>query len=464
MGKPSQEFDRQLFTLKLSQLSNQMQKKSVTADTAAQTNGDNPYFPDIWSRSSGEPSLMRMVNGQLALLNEWLRGIDGIAREVWVEIQGEALTPEFVRDILVPEAMTVIGARHSTVSANVTSAATRGRDTAASYPAQHRLVVELARIKAEVSARYEIEARELEYRNRESDPVGWRFRGEECKKLATEETQIIIATRKERLFADCRFADSRLTFDKESVLKLREGPDLRLKVEYEVWATKAGIALGSPKDASPLRFWLYQLFLYLYKTKSPHLFAPESSYTVGPNPQSELLKPQAGQTVFRIGGIITNVWEASATFCIWLEKLALEAQHKGAVTDRLKPLSELSYVQPTENREHNARTWLVDHGIPPTAETLASLVQKNEKTTQRTESAPGETTTIIGRNINRLRKECGWSLHDLSRETGVDKKLILSHLNKGARPRPRILREYAQAFSKKLGRNITAPDLEVAGQ
>ena len=80
-----------------------------------------------------------------------------------------------------------------------------------------------------------------------------------------------------------------------------------------------------------------------------------------------------------LGGIITNVWEASAIFCVWLEKLALEARHKGAVTDRLKAMSELSHVRLTENREHNARTWLVEHGIPPTAEALASLHQKNGK-------------------------------------------------------------------------------------
>lgn len=70
------------------------------------------------------------------------------------------------------------------------------------------------------------------------------------------------------------------------------------------------------------------------------------------------------------------------------------------------------------------------------------------------------TDTRIGRNINILRKECGWSFDELAKKTLIDKKSILSHVNKGARPIPRILKEYAQAFSKELGRRITAPDLE----
>lgn len=65
-----------------------------------------------------------------------------------------------------------------------------------------------------------------------------------------------------------------------------------------------------------------------------------------------------------------------------------------------------------------------------------------------------------GPNIDRLRKECGWSFDQLAKETGIDKKLILSHVNKGTKPHPRIMKEYAQAFTKKLGRQITIAALE----
>ena len=257
----------------------------------------------------------------------------------------------------------------------------------------------------EVSEKYEIEALTLEHKFLR-DPAAWHSRCEECKNFAAEESQIIRAIRKDRLFADCEF-DSSLTFEKATVLRLREGPDQRLKAEFESWATKAGIALGSPRDASPLEFWLCKLFLYLEKNRSPHLFAPDGCTTIG------------GEIVFTAGGIITNVWEASATFCLWLEKQALEARHGST-----------------------------------------ELVQKSGKTALSSESESTNTASRIGQNIDALRLECGWSFDKLAEETGIDKKLILSHVNKGAKPIPRILKEYAQAFSKKLGRNIIAPDLK----
>jgi len=67
---------------------------------------------------------------------------------------------------------------------------------------------------------------------------------------------------------------------------------------------------------------------------------------------------------------------------------------------------------------------------------------------------------LVGSNIDQLRKDCGWSLNTLAQKTGIDKKLILNHVNKGARPHPSTLKDYAQAFSKELGRTITASDLE----
>ncbi len=70
------------------------------------------------------------------------------------------------------------------------------------------------------------------------------------------------------------------------------------------------------------------------------------------------------------------------------------------------------------------------------------------------------TQKSIGRNIDCLRKECGWSYDNLAQETGIDKKSILSHVKKGVLPFPRIRKEYAQAFSKALKRTITALDLE----
>jgi hypothetical protein len=73
-------------------------------------------------------------------------------------------------------------------------------------------------------------------------------------------------------------------------------------------------------------------------------------------------------------------------------------------------------------------------------------------------SAQESPSLTVGRNIDRLRKECGWSLNDCERRTGLDKKLIRGHISgKGARPK--TLKLYAQAFSKELKRTVTVSEL-----
>jgi hypothetical protein len=67
--------------------------------------------------------------------------------------------------------------------------------------------------------------------------------------------------------------------------------------------------------------------------------------------------------------------------------------------------------------------------------------------------------TSLGRNINRLRKECGWSFDRLAEATGLDKKLILGHVNAGRGTHPRTLKTYAEAFTKELKRPIKPDDL-----
>jgi len=73
-------------------------------------------------------------------------------------------------------------------------------------------------------------------------------------------------------------------------------------------------------------------------------------------------------------------------------------------------------------------------------------------------SAP--TGGAIGRNIDRLRKECGWSYSTMARRTGIDKTSTINHVKHERRPRPEALATYAQAFSKKLERLVTVEELE----
>jgi hypothetical protein len=160
MGRTSQRFDRQLFTFKLSEeLSPLMQKESVASNKAAFRGGNGPA-------KLGGSVLVRIVGGQLVLLREWLRRVDRIAREVW-QTQGEPITPEFVRDILVPEALTLIGARESAIKGMLTRTRREGP-----YPAQHHLALEIRKLKTEVANRYEIEAREFEYKTARAERDG----------------------------------------------------------------------------------------------------------------------------------------------------------------------------------------------------------------------------------------------------------------------------------------------------
>jgi hypothetical protein len=68
--------------------------------------------------------------------------------------------------------------------------------------------------------------------------------------------------------------------------------------------------------------------------------------------------------------------------------------------------------------------------------------------------------SVVGSNIDRLRKECGLSFDDLAAATEIDKKLILGHVNAGTSPYPRTLSKYALVFTKKLGRRVTVAELE----
>jgi hypothetical protein len=68
--------------------------------------------------------------------------------------------------------------------------------------------------------------------------------------------------------------------------------------------------------------------------------------------------------------------------------------------------------------------------------------------------------TALGRNIDKYRKECGWTYAELERYAGIDKKVILNHVNKGAQARPGMLKIYSDVFTKQLGKPVSVEDLE----
>jgi hypothetical protein len=86
----------------------------------------------------------------------------------------------------------------------------------------------------------------------------------------------------------------------------------------------------------------------------------------------------------------------------------------------------------------------------------ASVVFCSRLETEALEQVSEQQTNRIGSNIDRLRKECGWSFDKLASETGIDKKLVHSHIRGKHKPNPNTLGVYAQAFNRKLHRPITA--------
>jgi hypothetical protein len=150
MGGITRKFDRQLYSLKLLEPSRQMQIESLASIKAAKL-----------AKLAGSV-LIRIVDGQLTVLRNWLKTVDRICREAW-QSQGGTITPEFVREILVPEAMDAIGARVGVTSARIDRVAAQIHE--GPYAGRHHLAMEVKRLKAEVANHYEIEVRQLEYRN-----------------------------------------------------------------------------------------------------------------------------------------------------------------------------------------------------------------------------------------------------------------------------------------------------------
>jgi hypothetical protein len=85
------------------------------------------------------------------------------------------------------------------------------------------------------------------------------------------------------------------------------------------------------------------------------------------------------------------------------------------------------------------------------------VVRQDRSTVKGSNSSATLSKTAI--NIDRLRRECGWSLNDCERWTGLDKKLIRGHI-RGKGAHPKTLKMYAQAFSKELKRAVTVSELE----
>ena len=301
MGRANEKFDRQLFNFKSRELSLEMQTRSVATDKEA----------SVAPRTKGGSLLINIVVGQLALLREWLEGVDRICREIW-QTQDETVTPEFVREILVPEAMTLIGARVGATQSSVDINAVRtNRDP---HAARHSLALKVKRLKSEIANRYEIEARELGRASQEFDQQfgnEWHEFHNRFMQLANEEERIERDTPRDRLLR-AHSTYNELQAPETGLWKLSAGVNDNFKERFRTIAARAGRALGCPTDSGPEYFWFHRLYLDSLETNSDQLMAASKE-----------------------GGMILRVCMASATFCSRLERKAVTGDKQSPTSQAL---------------------------------------------------------------------------------------------------------------------------------
>jgi hypothetical protein len=135
MRGASKGFDEQLFKLKASQLSHEMQIEHEALGKNARSE----------AQKAGGSVLRYIADRELVHLRERMEAIDRICREVW-QSQGETVTPEFVRDILAPKVMGQIGL----VEVLAKSRATDGHHR---EPTWTHVAREVGKLKSEIANR-----------------------------------------------------------------------------------------------------------------------------------------------------------------------------------------------------------------------------------------------------------------------------------------------------------------------
>jgi len=132
----------------------------------------------------------------------------------------------------------------------------------------------------------------------------WKEFGNEFARLAREEEGI--ARKKDQLLgalSDCKSASPfHGPLPECGLWNISGGVSENFQARFRALASRAGVALGSPKGTAPEDSWLHHLYLDLRENDSKHLIVAS-----------------------RDGGVISRVCKASGTFCARLERKALEA-------------------------------------------------------------------------------------------------------------------------------------------
>jgi hypothetical protein len=142
-------FDERLFQLKLQPINQQMHADAGKCWALARA--------EVKRLGNHARLLPAFVECQLEVLRKYLEEVYRLRREVWL-LDGNAVTPEFIRNIVVPHVFTVVVARKGAIQHELDLHAVR---TGEHQRGSHILVHQMNRLQAEVANRFEIEAIEL---------------------------------------------------------------------------------------------------------------------------------------------------------------------------------------------------------------------------------------------------------------------------------------------------------------
>ena len=173
-----------------------------------------------------------------------------------------------------------------------------------------------------------------------------------------------------------------------------------------------------------LTFWLDAL-----KEWMEHEDAPAS--------RVEGYQNKGGVQIHEESGVLREVCYASADFCSSLESQALERQ-KLEVADPAD-------FRPPEPVSASEKSFEI---AGPLTEKIQAFPFK-----------PSEQKESTGQQIDRLRKECRWTIEELAEKVGINIRTVQRHIADKSSPYSRHLSGYERAFSKALNIKVVISNL-----
>ena len=374
--------------------------------------------------------MAKRADASIEVLCDHLEAVDKACRETWVA-DGSAITPDFIRKVLIPRVFSAIASGTGSIHHELQLLANRTRIGETDLtPALHHLAHKKNELEGDVSTRYEIEAIEL------AKQVERNVGGINAVRTVTAAPP-----------PPASVGGFGLASYRPEPTEIPPNPPGYFP--SDLWP-QTNVILLEAQRKFPHQTQTLELCRHITTEMTP-LFC--EAVKTGKMTASAVLSKGLGGMEDLLHSLLVYNDDSPKSGLSNLSDEAYRLGKKVRQSDEWLALSKAVTDAHVARRTEGDRLRTgANQAESPVAQNIAPTPGQVYKSTSR--------VTAIGPNIDRLRKECGWSLDQLAKETGIDKKSVLSHVNKGVRPIPRILMEYAQAFSRALGRKITAPELE----